>query len=178
MRKVVLSMFISLDGVVEEPAWTTPYWNDEIAKFKFDELFSADTLLLGRVTYQGFAQAWPGRTDEQGYADRMNNLPKIVATRTLKKPEWNAALFNETILDEVSRQKQRDGQDILIFGSGTFSHTLMQHNLIDEYRLLTYPLVLGKGKRLFTDGAKATLKLVETKPFSSGAVLLSYAAAG
>ena len=85
MRKVIVSMFVSLDGVMEDPAWTMPYWNDEIAKYKLDELFAADALLLGRVTYQGFAAAWPSRTDEQGFADRMNSLPKYVVSTTLEK---------------------------------------------------------------------------------------------
>ena len=91
MRKLVHSMFVSLDGVVENPAWTATYWNDDIAQFKFDELFSSSTLLLGRVTYEGFASAWPGRQDEQGYADRMNGLPKYVATNTLTELVWNNA---------------------------------------------------------------------------------------
>src|SRR3989337_3558806 len=89
MRKLIVTEFLTLDGVMEEPAWTAPYWNDEIAKFKFDELFGSDTLLLGRVTYQGFAAAWPSRTDEQGFADRMNSLPKFVVSTNLHKVEWN-----------------------------------------------------------------------------------------
>jgi dihydrofolate reductase len=174
MRKVILSMYVSLDGVIEEPAWTRPYWNDEIAKFKFDELFSSDTLLLGRITYQGFAKAWPTMQDEQGFADRMNSLPKLVASTTLTTPEWNATLFKDNIVEEVTRQKQLPGQNILIYGSSSLVSTLMQHNLIDEYRLMTYPVVLGSGKRLFKDGSKATLKLVGTRSFSSGVVLLTY----
>jgi dihydrofolate reductase len=179
MGKVVVTMFVSLDGVMEEPAWTMPYWNDEIAKFKLDELFATDAHLLGRVTYQGFAAAWPSRTDEAGFADRMNSLPKFVVSTTLEKVEWNnSRLIKENVAEEVSKLKQQPGQDILIAGSGTLVHTLMQHDLIDEYRLLVYPVVLGSGKRLFRDGSKATLKLVETKTFSSGVVLLRYQPAG
>ncbi len=175
MRKVIVTMFVSLDGVMEEPAWTMPYWNDEIAKFKLDELFATDAHLLGRVTYQGFAAAWPSRTDEQGFADRMNSLPKYVVSTTLEKAEWNnSTIIKENIVEEVSKLKQQPGQDILVAGSGTLVQTLMQHDLIDEYRLLVYPVVLGKGKQLFRDGSKATLKLVETKAFSSGVVLLRY----
>jgi dihydrofolate reductase len=173
MRKVIVSEYVSLDGVMEEPAWTTPYWNDEIAKFKFDELFASDALLLGRVTYHGFAKAWPSMTDEEGFADRMNNLPKYVASRTLQEAEWNATLIKGNIADEVSELKQQPGQNLLVYGSGEFVHTLMQHNLIDELRLLVYPVVLGSGKRIFKEGSNSTLKLVETKSFSSGVVLLS-----
>ncbi len=174
MRKVIVSEYVSLDGVMEEPAWTMPYWYDEIAKFKFDELFASDALLLGRVTYQGFVRAWPSMTDEEGFADRMNSLPKYVASRTLEEAEWNATLIKDNIAEEVARLKQQPGQDLLIYGSGDFVQTLMQHDLIDELRLLVYPVVLGKGKRLFKDESNKKLKLVETKAFSSGVVLLSY----
>jgi dihydrofolate reductase len=176
MRKIIVSEFVSLDGVMEEPRWTTPYWNDEIAKFKHDELFSIGALLLGRVTYQGFAAAWPGRTDEQGYADRMNNLPKYVVSTTLKKAEWNNSnLVKGNIAEQVSKLKQQPGQDILVFGSGTLVQTLMQHDLIDQYNLLVYPVVLGSGKHLFGDGAaKTSLKLTGTKTFGSGVVALVY----
>lgn len=174
MRKVVATEYVSLDGVMEEPRWTTPYWNDEIAKFKFDELFASDALLLGRMTYQGFAKAWPSMTDEQGFADRMNSLPKYVASRTLDAAEWNAQLIKGDVADEVARLKQQPGQDLLIYGSGELVHTLMQHDLVDEYRLLVYPVVLGRGKRLFRDGSTATLNLVGTTTFSSGVVALIY----
>jgi dihydrofolate reductase len=174
MRKVVVTEYVTLDGVMEEPAWTGPYWNDEIAKFKFDELFASDALLLGRVTYQGFAKAWPSMTDEQGFADRMNSLPKYVASRTLEAAEWNASLIKDAVADEVVRLKQQPGQNLLVYGSGDLVQTLMQHDLVDEYRILVYPVVLGSGKRLFKDGSTATLKLVDTKTFSSGVVALTY----
>ena len=174
MRNVVATEYITLDGVIEEPAWTAPYWNDEIAAFKFDELFASDALLLGRVTYEGFAKAWPSMTDEQGFADRMNSMPKHVASTTLEAAEWNASLIKTDVAEEVSRLKQQPGQNLLIYGSGQLVQTLMQHNLIDEYRLLVYPVVLGSGKRLFKDGIAANLKLAETKTFSSGVVALIY----
>jgi dihydrofolate reductase len=175
MREVVAAEFMSLDGVVENPAWTFRYWNDEIAMFKFDELFASDALLLGRVTYQGFAAAWPSRTDEEGYADRMNGLPKYVVSTTLETAEWNNShLITENIAEAVSSLKRQSGQNILIFGSAKLIHTLMRHDLIDEYRLLVYPVVLGKGQRLFDDESKVDLKLVETKVFSSGVVALIY----
>jgi dihydrofolate reductase len=153
--------------------WTMPYWNEEIGKFKFNELFSSDALLLGRVTYQGFAAAWPGRTDEAGFADRMNNLPKYVVSKTLKEVKWNnSKLIKENIAEEVSKLKRQPGRDILIAGSATLVQSLTQHDLIDEYQLLVYPVALGSGRRLFGD--RANLRLVGTKPFSSGVVALQY----
>jgi dihydrofolate reductase len=181
MRKVIVSEYVSVDGVMEDPGgaegfeyggWTNPYWNDDIAKFKSDENFASDALLLGRVTYQAFAAAWSESADEG--ADRMNSLPKFVATRTLEHLEWNATPLKGDVVEEVARLKQQPGPNLLIYGSGELVHTLMQHNLIDEYRLLVYPVVLGSGKRLFRDGSATTLKLVETKPFSSGVVALIY----
>jgi dihydrofolate reductase len=175
MRKIVVAEFLSLDGVMEEPAWTAPYWNDEIAKFKFDELFASDAHLLGRVTYQGFAAAWPSQTDEQGFSDRMNNLPKYVVSTTLKTVEWNNShLIKKNVAEEVSRLKQQPGRDILVAGSATLVNALIEHDLIDEYHLLIYPVVLGSGKRLFKDGSKTTLKLVETKALGSGVVAHIY----
>ena len=176
MRKVVVSEFVSLDGVIEEPSWTFQFSSEEQQKFKFDELFASDALLLGRVTYEGFAAAWPSATDEEGFADRMNGLPKYVVSTTLEEPlEWNnSRLIEGDVAEEVSRLKQQPGHDILIYGSGELLHTLMQHDLIDEYRLMVYPVVLGSGKRLFRDGINTTLRLVETRTFSSGVVVLSY----
>ena len=113
-------------------------------------------------------------TDQEGFADRMNSLPKYVASTTLQEAEWNASFIKEDIAEEVASLKQKLGQNLLVYGSGEFVHTLMQHNLIDELQLLVYPVVLGSGKRLFKDGSKTTLKLVETMSFSSGVVLLSY----
>jgi dihydrofolate reductase len=177
MRKIVVTEFLSLDGVMEEPgSWSFPYWNDEIGKFKYDELFASDAHLLGRVTYQGFAAAWPSRKDEQGFADRMNGLPKHVVSTKLENAEWNNShLIKENVAEEVSTLKQQPGQDILVAGSATLVKTLVEHDLIDEFHLLVYPLVLGSGKRLFKDLAKPVdLKLLETRSFPTGVVLLSY----
>jgi dihydrofolate reductase len=184
MRKVIVSEFVTLDGVMEDPGgaekfehggWTMPFWGDDIGKVKLDELFASDALLLGRVTYQGFAAAWPSRTDEAGFADRMNSLPKFVVSTTLRDASWkNSRLIRGNIAQEVSTLKQQPGQDILVAGSGSLVRTLMQHELVDEFRLLVYPVVLGSGKRLFGDARNATLRLMETKIFSSGVVLLRY----
>ncbi len=175
MRKITLSEFISLDGVIENPMWTAPYWNDKIGEFKYAELFSHDALLLGRVTYQGFAEAWPGRTDEQGYSDRINTMPKHVVTTTLDQAAWtNSSLIRSSVLDRIAQLKQESGQDILIFGSGRLATTLMEHGLIDRYNLIVYPVVLGSGQKLFNDGDQAALKLIESRPFDSGAIALVY----
>ncbi len=176
MRKVIVTEYMTLDGVIEEPEWTAPYWNDEIAAFKQSELFACDALLLGRVTYQGFAAAWPTRTDDgDGFTDRMNRLPKYVASTTLTATEWNATRIEGDMAEAVAALKQQPGQNILVYGSGDLVQTLMRHDLVDEYSLLFYPVVLGGGKRLFREAdAIATLKLVDTKTFSTGVVALTY----
>ena len=176
MRKVIVSEYVTLDGVMEEPGnWSFPFWNEEASQFKFDELFESSALLLGRVTYQGFAKAWPTMTDTGEYGERMNSLPKYVVSTTLSEVTWNASLIKDHIAEEVSKLKQESGQDVLVFGSGELVHTLMQHDLIDEYRLMVHPVVQGSGKRLFRDGSeKKVLRLVETKTFSSGTIVLSY----
>jgi dihydrofolate reductase len=179
MRKVILSEYLSLDGVMGEPSWTVPYWSDEIGRYKFEELFSSDALLLGRVTYEGFAAAWPSMKDEQGFADRMNGLPKWVATTTLTEFAWNnARRIDGDVAAALAALKGQDGQNILIYGSAALARALRQHGLIDEYRLMIHPVVLGAGKRLFQEGAETTaLKLVDTQTFDSGVVVLTYAPA-
>src|SRR4030043_910188 len=157
--KLVVTEFISLDGVMEGPGgekeykhsgWTIPYWNDEIGRFKLDELFACDAFLLGRVTYQGFAAAWLSRTGEMGFAERMNTLPKYVVSTTLKTASWNnSTIISDQLSEQVSRLKHQPGQDILIAESCTLAQSLMRSGLVDEYRLLVYPTVLGSGKRLF-----------------------------
>lgn len=185
MRKVIVSEYVTLDGVMEDPGgaegfkyggWSFQFWSEEAAKYKFDELFASDALLLGRVTYQGFAKAWPTITDEAGFADRMNNLPKFVVSTTLEVVAWNnSTLIKENIAEEVAKLKQQPGQDILVAGSGDLVHTLMHSDLIDEYRLMVHPVVLGSGKRLFTEGTNTLkLQLLETKTLSSGVVVLTY----
>jgi dihydrofolate reductase len=185
MRKIIVSEFVTLDGVMEDPGgaektkhggWSFQFFNEEYMKYKFDELFASDALLLGRVTYQGFAAAWPSMMDEEGFADRMNSLPKFVVSTTLEKVEWNnSRLIKENIAEEISGLKQQPGQDILVAGSGTLVQTLMHHDLIDEYRLMVHPVVLGSGKRLFGDGTDMkVLRLTDTRTFSSGVVVLTY----
>jgi dihydrofolate reductase len=178
MRRVVVTEYLSLDGVMNEPAWTEPYWYDEISKFKYDELLASAALLFGRVTYQGFAEAWPGRSDEAGFADRMNSLPKFVVSNSLEKLDWsNSHLIKGDIAHDVALLKQQPGQDILVYGGGELVRSLMPKGLVDEYRLLVYPVVVGTGKYLSQGGSRATLKLVETKTFSCGVVAVIYAPA-
>jgi dihydrofolate reductase len=173
MRSIVVTEFLSLDGVMEDPGWTFKYWNDEIAQFKGEESSASDALLLGRVTYQGFAAAWPQSKDEG--ADYFNNVRKYVVSTTLQKAEWNnSTLIKEDVVEEITRLKQGDGQDITVHGSATLAQTLLQHDLVDSVRLLVYPLVLGKGKRLFKEGSTATLNLVKAQSFSSGVAALIY----
>ncbi|HYY90999.1 MAG TPA: dihydrofolate reductase family protein [Candidatus Dormibacteraeota bacterium] len=176
MSRLAATLFVSLDGVVESPEkWSFPYWNDEIGKFKFEETFASDALLLGRVTYEGFAAAWPSRKDPEGFADRFNSMPKHVASKTLKKLEWNNShLLKGDLATEVSRLKQEPGKDIVIHGSPGLIRSLMPHHLIDEYRLLIYPIVLGQGKKLFHDTGRENLKLMESKTFETGVVKLVY----
>jgi dihydrofolate reductase len=174
VRRVVVTEFISLDGVMEEPAWTAPYWNDEIAKFKGEESSASDALLLGRVTYQGFAAAWPKSKDEG--ADYFNSVRKHVVSKTLEEPlGWNnSTLIKDNVVEEITNLKQQDGKDLAVHGSATLVQTLMQHDLVDRYRLLVYPVIVGKGKRLFKEGIPATLKLLGSQSFSSGVVALVY----
>jgi dihydrofolate reductase len=190
VRRVIASEFVSLDGVMEDPSWTFQFSSVEQERFKFDELAESDALLLGRVTYVGFASAWPimmeqyegPRRAELGeYTDMMNGYPKYVVSTTLEEPlEWNnSTLMNWNVEEEVTRLKQQPGKDILVFGSGELANTLMQHGLIDEYRLMVFPIVVGSGKRLFEDDIETTvLELVDTKTFGSGVVVLSYRPAG
>lgn len=175
-RRLAATLFMSLDGVVESPEkWSFAYWNDEIATFKQEETFDSDALLLGRVTYEGFAAAWPSRKDPEGFADRFNSMPKHVASHTLKKLEWNNShLIKGDVAAAVSTLKQQPGQDIVIHGSPGLIRSLMPHDLIDEYRLLVYPITLGGGKRLFDETSQVKLNLAESKAFGTGVVKLVY----
>jgi dihydrofolate reductase len=191
MRKVIVAEFMSLDGVMEDhPSWTFRFGSEEQERFKSAELVASDALLLGRATYEEFAAAWPQLMDLyhgprwaelQEYTDMMNGYPKHVVSTTLQEPlEWNnSTIINNDVAEEVAKLKQQPGKDILIFGSGDLVNALMKHGLIDEYRLMVFPIVLGSGKRLFGDGLDTTvLELVDTKVFDSGVVVLTYKPAG
>jgi len=192
VRRIVAEAFLSLDGVTEDPGrfgeyehrgWTVPYWNAEIEKWHTDQLFASDALLLGRVTYEEFVAIWPQRRADEGreglrsgdpFTDRMNSLPKFVASTTLQEPlEWNSTLIAGEVADAVAHLKEQPGEDILIYGSGALVNTLMPRNLIDEYRLMIYPLVLGRGKRYFRGGNdKTTLALTRSETSSTGVTML------
>lgn len=186
MRRIVATEYVTLDGVMQDPGgaekatftpggWTIPYWSDEIGKAQFDSLMAGDALLLGRLTYEGFAKAWPSMKDDAGFADRMNGLPKYVASKTLTQLAWtNSHLLAGDVVDAVSKLKLEAGQDILIYGSARLVQSLVPHRLIDEFRLLVYPVVLGIGKRLFGEDSTSKLKLEEATGFKSGVALLRY----
>lgn len=172
MRKVIVTEFLTLDGVYEESTpWQRDYSPDD-GQFKYDELFESDALLLGRVTYEGFVKYWPNATG--AFAERMNNLPKFVATTTLKSLEWNATVLEGDVVAAVERLKRQEGQNILVYGSGTFAQTLLRYGLVDELRLMIFPLVLGSGKRLFSGGDRLPLKLASSRDLGAGVVLLTY----
>ena len=170
MRRIVVSEFVTLDGVMEDPGGAEAFdrggWAFQFErgpdgdKFKLDEVLEADALLLGRKTYEGFAKAWPTVTDEVGFAEKMNSMPKYVVSSTLESADWNnSTVINGDIAEEVAKL---DG-NILVAGSAQLVQTLMDHDLVDEYRLMIYPVLLGSGKRLFKDGVDTTaLQIVET----------------
>ncbi len=174
MRKVVHLVYVSLDGVVEDPAWTGPFFNDEIAAIQRQALFASDALLLGRVTYEGFAASWPSMTDEAGFADRMNALPKHVASRTLHDTEWEATLLGEDVVAEVAALKKEDGGDLLIYGSAGFADTLTRAGLVDEHTLMVCPVVLGRGARLFRGATLDDLRLTNVTTTTTGVAVLTY----
>jgi dihydrofolate reductase len=184
--RIVVTEFVSLDGVMEAPGggedfkhagWTFEIERgDEGDKFKLDETLSSEALLLGRKTYEGFAAAWPSRTDEVGFADKFNSMPKYVVSSTLENPEWN----NTTVLkgdpvEEVSKLRQRPGGDIVVHGSAQLVQTLLEHDLVDELRLMIYPVVLGTGKRLFGETSdKKRLRLTDSKTVGDGITICIY----
>jgi dihydrofolate reductase len=174
MRKLIVTEFMTIDGVMEAPdKWSFDFQNDLTAEFKKDELFESDTLLLGRATYEIFASSWPTRTGE--FADRMNSLPKYVVTASGGELKWNNThVIKDDIAGEVAKLKAQTGQDILVAGSGVLVQALLENNLIDELRLFICPIVLGKGKRLFKEEDTAKFKLVSTKSYDTGAVVLTY----
>ncbi len=177
MRKLIVSEFVALDGVMENPGWTFAFESDDRNRYKFAELQAADALLLGRVTYEGFAAAWPGMAEETGeYGQWMNGYPKYVVSETLEGPlEWqNSALVKGDLAKAVTKLKQGDGKDILVFGSAQLVNELHQRGLVDEYRLMLFPVTVGNGKRLFGSGEQKAFKLVDTQTFSSGVALLTY----
>jgi dihydrofolate reductase len=183
VRKLVVSTYVTLDGVFDDPAWSAPYWSDEAQRFARDQLWASDALLLGRNTYQLFAAAWPTEEwiEREGeFAERMNTLPKYIASRTLEEPlEWNNShLLTGDVTEAVENLKRGEGQDILMYSSVELMQALMERNLIDRYKIWVHPLILGSGRRLFPDGIKTDLELAGTTTLPNGVVVLDYGRAG
>lgn len=186
--RVVAVEYITVDGVMQDPGgvgeieyggWSNAYFDEELGKVQFDQLFASDALLLGRVTFDGFAAAWPSMEETEGeFAVRMNALPKYVASRTLSEPlQWNGRLLKGDVAEEVAKLKQQPGRDLLIYGSGELVNALHPHGLIDEYTLMVFPVTLGDGKRLFREGPdKTDLTLTGAKTTPTGVVVLTYTA--
>ena len=193
MGRIVVTEFVSLDGVMEAPGGGEGYkhagWTFEIERggwafqfergpegdqFKLDEVMASDALLLGRVTYEGFAAAWPGRTDDVGFADKFNSMPKYVVSTRRPELTWNNSHFVDgDVASGVAKLKQEIRGDVVVHGSATLVRALTEHDLVDEYRLMVFPVVLGRGKTLFGDtDAPRSLRLVESRPVGNAGVLI------
>ena len=186
MGRIVVTEFVSLDGVMEDPGGAETFrhggWTfeidrgDEGDKFKLDETLASEALLLGRVTYEGFAAAWPSVTDEVGFADKFNSMPKYVVSSTLEDPEWNnSTVLKGDVATEVANLKEQYDGDIVVHGSARLVQTLVDHDLVDELRLMVFPVVLGSGKRLFGETSNKTpLRLTDSKMVGGGVAILIY----
>jgi dihydrofolate reductase len=184
MGRIVVTEFVSLDGVMEAPGGGEDFrhagWTFEISrgdegdKFKIDETFASDALLLGRKTYEGFAAAWPSVEGE--FADKFNSMPKYVVSSTLQNPEWNnSTVLTGDLAEEVAKLKAEYDRDIVVHGSATLAQALLENDLVDELRLMVFPVVLGTGKRLFGETSdKKPLRLVDSKVVSNGVAILVY----
>jgi dihydrofolate reductase len=184
MAQIIVTEFVSLDGVMEDPGGAEDFeyggWTFEIDRgeegnaFKLDETMESDALLLGRVTYEGFAAAWPSREGE--FADKFNSMPKYVVSTTLRSPEWqNTTVIDGDVADGVSRLRREQDGNVVVHGSARLVQTLLEHDLVDELRLMVFPVVLGKGKRLFGDtSAKKPLQLAESRTVGDGVAILVY----
>jgi dihydrofolate reductase len=184
MGRIVVTEFVSLDGVLEDPGGSEDFkhsgWSFEISRgdegdqFKLDETMGSEALLLGRVTYQGFADAWPPRKGE--FADKFNNMPKYVVSSTLSDPEWtNTTVLGGDLAESVADVKSRHDGDIVVHGSARLVHALVEQDLVDELRLMVFPVVLGTGKRVFGDTSdKKPLKLADSKIVGDGVAIMVY----
>jgi len=190
MRKLIVAEFISFDGVIQAPggvdedtdggfahgSWTMPYWHDEIGDHFMQAMGECDTFLLGRKTWQIHGGAFEPMAEGDPFGDLMKSKRKYVVSTTLKSADlWrNSTIISDNVVEEVRKLKEAPGKNIYVDGSSVLVHTLVEHDLVDEYSLLVYPLVLGSGKRIFPEGLRVNLKLIETKTFPSGVVLMRY----
>jgi dihydrofolate reductase len=184
MGRIVVTEFVSLDGVMEDPGGAEDFkhggWTFQISRgeegdqFKLDETMNSEALLLGRVTYEGFAEAWPSR--EGDFADKFNTMPKYVVSSTLDEAGWaNSTVLRGDVPEAISELRQKHEGDIVVHGSAQLAQTLLEHDLVDELRLLVFPVVLGSGKRLFGETAnKKSLSLVESRTVGDGVAILVY----
>lgn len=175
-RRVVATTYVTLDGFVDEPGrWSGPFWSDAAAQFKRDELFATDALLLGRVTYEGFAKAWPAMEGTGDFGERMNTLPKYVASRTLTSATWNATIIEGDVAETV-RRLQAEGDGLLVIhGSGQLVDYLTAADFVDEYRLMVHPFILGDGaKRLFAQAPRRALRFVGSLALPNGVNVQTY----
>ncbi|MFI0351790.1 dihydrofolate reductase family protein [Actinomadura sp. 9N407] len=180
MRKIINSTYISLDGVIEDPQlWTSDYFNEEAQVYARDLLFSCDALIAGRTTYETFAQAWPAMEEQTGdFGVRMNTITHYAVSTTLEKGEWNnTTIIKDDVVGEIRRIKEQEGQDIVQYGFGSLSRTLVENGLLDELRLWIHPVMVGTGKTadlLTSEGFKASFELAGTTTFSSGVIVATY----
>ncbi len=174
MGRIVAVEYVTLDGVFEEPGWSGPYFNDELAGWQDANLREADALLLGRKTYEGFKAAWPQMEAETGhFGVKMNAMPKHVATTTLTEPEWNATFLPGEVADAV-RELKAGPASLLINGSADLVNYLTRHNLIDEYRIMVFPVVQGEGRKLWAEGTRIALSLTGTWQTKTGVDVVTY----
>jgi len=177
MRKVIVSTYMTLDGRVDETQdWAVPYDDDGAAKYHADLLMNSDGLLLGRKTYEIFAAIWPSLSGQLPYVDKLNSMAKHVASTTLKDLKWeNSHLIEGDVAEGVAKLRQQPGQDLVMYGCHDLMHSLLEHDLIDEYRILVHPVVFGKGRSFFKDGAeRVNLRLVDTTVIPPGLAILTY----
>lgn len=190
MRKLIVAEFITLDGVIQAPGdskedtdagfthggWTLPYWHDDIGNHFFQAMNESDALLLGRKTWQGHGAAFDPMPEGDPFGDVMKSRKKYVVSTTLKETSlWrNSTIISKNVVEEVRKLKEQPGQNILLDGSSVLVHTLIQNDLVDEYMLHVYPLVLGSGKKLFADGVRVNLKLIEAAPLPTGVLFQRY----
>ena len=174
MRKIIESTLVSLDGVIGDPhLWAMERFDEEAQKEALEGLRASDAMLLGRRTYEIFAGVWPARTG--AYAERLNTMPKYVFTSTLRKVDWNnSTIIHGDVVAEAAKLKQQGGKGLILYGHGLLGQTLLQHHLLDEIHFSVHPVLVGRGKQLFREGAMAKLELISAKARRNGVVVLSY----